>query len=180
MQYGAMGLRGLFVVVFLVSSWSKAANPRAFTDSIRAMRLLPPGVVPAVAGVVMAAETAVWLLLITPLAVAGFALAAVMLAAFTVAIVLALARGAAAPCRCFGTSSAPLEGRHVVRNVVLLGLAGLGVVFTLMATDSLGPAGLVVAAGGGAVPGVLVATLDDLVELFQPVNLSSNHKEMHR
>jgi uncharacterized membrane protein YphA (DoxX/SURF4 family) len=54
--------------------------------------------------------------------------AAALLGAFTVAVTVHVARGDAVPCACFGSRSggAPVSGRTVARNAVLLALAVVG------------------------------------------------------
>ena len=50
--------------------------------------------------------------------------AIVLLGAFTVFLVVALARGVEAPCACFGSlTTRPVSWWSVARNVVLIGLA---------------------------------------------------------
>ena len=58
------------------------------------------------------------------------AVAVVLLAAFTAAVALHVVRGDAVPCACFGARSggAPVSGRTVVRNLVLIALAVVGAV----------------------------------------------------
>jgi hypothetical protein len=49
--------------------------------------------------------------------------------AFTGMLVLRLAQGKSPPCACFGSlSSKPIGAGHIVRNVVLIGLATLAAV----------------------------------------------------
>lgn len=175
MAYVEVFSRCLIGVVFLVSAWSKrpvGGRFRQFSDSLAAMRLLPARAVVPVAGVVVAAETAVVLLLlpqpVRPLAAVGFALAVLLLAGFAVAIGMVLRRGVQASCRCFGGSgAAPFRRHHIVRNVMLIAVAGAGVVAALAAPAMSWEA---VALGGvpGAVVALLVTRLDDLVELFAP------------
>ena len=146
--------RCLVGAVFLVAAIGKLRGYRAFRESLRAMRI-PPWI----AGPVVAAEFAVPGLLVVEVR-AGFVLAALLLAAFTLAIRLA----APAACHCFGTVS-PLGRRHLVRNAVLAAAAVTGVVvagspMTVPAIILGGPLGLL-----GA---VIVVRLDDLVALFTP------------
>lgn len=56
--------------------------------------------------------------------------AIVMLVAFTVVIVLRLLDGSRPPCACFGSrSTRPLGAYHVLRNVALLALAVIAVIW---------------------------------------------------
>lgn len=53
-----------------------------------------------------------------------------LLAAFTANLAMIVRSGAVATCACFGrASTAPVSGRHLVRNVVLLALALLAARF---------------------------------------------------
>ncbi|AVT35852.1 hypothetical protein C6W10_04565 [Plantactinospora sp. BB1] len=167
--------RWLLVLVFLASAGSKVrgrAAFRAFADSLRAMALLPSRVVVPLAVAVTAAEAAVPLLLV-PLPVAevttvGFALAAALLAAFTVAVAAVLRRGTRVSCRCFGeAAAAPFGRQHLARNVVLTVVAGIGGYASLGGTRM--TVGTVVLAVPLAVVGALVVVrLDDIVALFLP------------
>ncbi|GIJ59601.1 methylamine utilization protein MauE [Virgisporangium aurantiacum] len=167
--------RCLIGVVFLFSAWGKrpgAGRFRQFSDSLAAMRVLPTRFVRPVATVVVGAETAVVLLLLPqplrPLAVAGFALAIVLLLGFAVSIGLVLRRGVQASCRCFGGSgAAPFRRHHIVRNLVLVTAAGAGLVAALAEPAITWEA---VALGGGpaVVLALLTTRLDDVVELFAP------------
>lgn len=168
--------RCLIGVVFLFSAWSKRPGSgrfREFSDSLAAMRLLPAPLVRPVAAVVVAAETAV-VLLVAPLpvrllAAAGLALAVLLLAGFAVSIGLVLRRGVQASCRCFGGSSAaPFRRHHIVRNVLLVAVAGAGLV-AVLAGPALTWEALLLAGVPAAVLGLLTTRLDDVVELFAPV-----------
>ena len=174
MAYVEVFGRCLIGVVFLVSAWSKrpvGGRFKQFSDSLAAMRLLPARAVVPVAAVVVVLEAAAVVLLMLPVhlsAAAGFVLAAVLLLGFAGSIAMVLRRGVQASCRCFGGSgSAPFRAHHIVRNLVLVAVAGAGLVAALAE-----PAFVWEAVALGAVPGVVVALLvtrlDDLVELFAP------------
>lgn len=175
MSYVLAFSRCLLALVFLASAASKVRGRpafRAFVDSLRAMNLLPARVVVPVAGAVVVAEAALPLLLLAPLPGAttvGFALAAALLAAFTLAIAAVLRRGTPVSCRCFGEAAAAPFGRHhLARNVALTAVAGTG------AYASLGDPGLTVATAVLSVPlavvgALVVVRLDDVVALFSPV-----------
>lgn len=168
--HAAAAGQGLLVVVFLASAGSKLRGRqalRAFAASLVPLGLVRTGLALPVAAAVAAAEAAAVVLLAVPLTrTAGFAVAATLLVVLTAGVALVLARGTAAPCRCFGPSATPLSTRHLVRNLGLTGTAVLG-----LAASSSGPppaAGLL-AVLGGAVVGLLVAVLDDVVALFTPL-----------
>ena len=176
MSYLLVFSRCLLALVFLASAASKLRGRtafRAFADSLRAMNLLPTRLVLPLAAVVAMAETMVPLLLVplpaAAVATVGFTVAAALLAAFTVAVAVVLRRGVAVSCRCFGEAAAARFGRHhLVRNIVLTGIAGIG------AHASLGDPGMTVRAAVLAVPlgvvgALVVVRLDDLAALFVPV-----------
>jgi len=66
-------------------------------------------------------------LLVPPLALAGAATAAVLLAGFTAAIGIALVQGRRPDCHCFGqVASGPIGATTVVRNLILIAVALVG------------------------------------------------------
>jgi hypothetical protein len=170
MAYVEVFSRSLIGLVFLLSAASKAPIGTRFADfrtALSDMRLLGPRVVRPVAAVVVLGEAAVPLLLLT-LPPAGFAVAGVLLLGFTAAIVAVLRRGTPAACRCFGGSRpAPFRWHHVVRNAALLVVAGVGAA-AVSSEPSTRWQEAVVATAAGLVVAVLVAHLDDLVDLFTP------------
>ncbi|HSK96638.1 MAG TPA: MauE/DoxX family redox-associated membrane protein [Euzebyales bacterium] len=174
MAYVLVGCRVLLLLVFAASTLGKIRNRSAwaaFVRSLRDLRLLPERAVTAVAVAVAAGEAAAVLLLAAPATIpAALAVVGVLLAAFTVAIVATLRRGVQAPCRCFGAASLPLGRRHVLRNAMLLAVAGLTASAlsapSASASASAHPAGLAVAVAAGLVGGALLVFFDELVELF--------------
>jgi uncharacterized membrane protein YphA (DoxX/SURF4 family) len=177
MQWIALTGRVLLGVVFLVSVSTKLRRRRAFmefADSVRALRLVPGGLVNPVAGIVVAGEVLIIALLATPvpaLAELGFAVAAAMLALFTVAIVVNVRRQTNATCRCFGVSNTPLGGVHVVRNVGLFLVALLGGL-AVRSTGGSEPDESIVAVVVGLVCGGLITVLDDMRALLRPATRS--------
>lgn len=177
LEYIAVASRFLVGVVFVVAALGKlagAANFEAFVQSVRGLRLLPPGWAIAVARVIIGAELTVVALLAIPYsdtAVAGFGLSAALSTVFAIAIAAAVRRGVTAPCRCFGASRAPLGPVHIVRNALLTAVSALGAIGSIGGTPTL--AGAAVAAFAGLVLGALTIALDDLVNLFRPVRTPS-------
>lgn len=144
-----LAARAALVVVFAVAAYGKLVDRGALAGVMRAMGL---PVIPAV--IVAAAELAcVMLLVIAP--AAGFSLALALLAAFTAGLVNAIRRSAHLACRCFGASTAPIGKSHVVRNVVLVVLAAMGLVTTQTAS--------IPAAAAGALLGLAIVMWDELV-----------------
>ena len=172
MSYLSVGARVLIGLVFLVSAGTKLRGRGsfvAFRSSLADMRLLPPALVGPVAAAVVAAEAAIPVLLLPPATqAAGFAVALLLLLAFSVGIARVLATGTAASCRCFGVSAAPFGRRHLVRNGALAAVAAAGLVAAVTASaDGARPAGIAVVAGAALVAALVVVMLDDVVELFR-------------
>ncbi len=154
-----VGCQFLIGLVFVAAVFGKITGYQTFVDSIRDMGFKPAA---PIAAIVLAGEIAV-VGLVVGLPSAGFALAALMLLAFAVAISFSLRRGNTKPCRCFGRSTTPLGRHHVWRNVFLIAIAMLGALAT---PGTASPAVAVVAAVAGLVVGGLVVMLDDLRFLF--------------
>jgi uncharacterized membrane protein YphA (DoxX/SURF4 family) len=171
-HYIALAGRVLFGVVFLVSGWTKAREPREFARSVRGMGLVAPSWAGRVAATVAVLELAVPVLLAVPVTVpAGFGLAGVLLVVFTTAIALALRRGTTAPCRCFGASRQPLGRRQLGRNVLLLVVLAAAAPAAGAGTGDL--RGAAIAVPAGLVGAILVVFFDELAELFAgPVRLT--------
>ncbi|MFI9203056.1 MauE/DoxX family redox-associated membrane protein [Streptomyces sp. NPDC053048] len=179
MAYLALGIRCLIGAVFLASSVGKTAGRGTFdrfVSSVEGMRIVPSRSARSVARWVVTAEAAVCAALVTPLpavAIAGFALAAALLAAFTAGIALTMRRGVRTACRCFGTSASTLGPRHVVRNLALAAMAVTGA-FAVAAGGTTAPGGAVLAALTGLLLGGLVAVLDDILDLFRTSRIPAN------
>lgn len=174
MPYVEVACRLLIATVFaiaLVGKVSSAAAWKAFEDSLREMDVVPAGRVAVAARGSVATEFAIVACLLIPATaagIAGFVLAAGLLAVFTWAITTVVRRKQAVACRCFGVSPTPLSGRHIVRNVSLIAAALLGAVATTETAAAQLPAAIL-AGVTGAVIGMLVAALDDLAALLRPL-----------
>lgn len=169
------GCRCAIGLVFVASILGKARGRKPYAEFVRAAGRLGSGWVtsriPAgvLAGGVIAAEAAVVVLLVPPDSTwAGFVLAGLLAVAFAAAVVAALRRGDHAPCNCFGVSARPISPVHLVRNAVLIAVAGLGLAADEVAVDPAAPAGIVAAVVAGVVVAAVVVRADDLAELFQP------------
>ncbi|MBF9131290.1 methylamine utilization protein MauE [Plantactinospora sp. S1510] len=172
MDYLEMACRVLLGVVFLVSAGSKLRNRSAFDAfavGLRDTGLVSAGNARRIGVLTVAAELGVVLLLVVPATVpAGYLLAGALLAVFVGGIGLMMRRGVSAACPCFGVSTTRLGGRQIIRNVVLLTVAGTGLVAGL-AGSGVGAgqwAGLLLAAVTGAIVALIVVRLDDIVDLF--------------
>ena len=112
--------------LFLVAGALKWRDPAGFAQEIANYHLLP-ALAPYLAVVLPAIEiTAGLALLAAPLSWRRAAAAALVLvtAAFTVAVVSAVARGLDISCGCFGGGSGRVTWLTVLRNLALLGGAG--------------------------------------------------------
>jgi hypothetical protein len=142
---------------------------REFVESIRAMAVVDRAKAPAAAVAAVAAEAGVVLLAVIPVRLAGsaaFLLAAGLLGCLTVAVTAVVRGGGPAPCRCFGASQTPLGGPHVVRNLILVATALLGLAGPLVQGHfDVGLCAVVAVFGAGL--GLLMARWDGLVSLLR-------------
>ncbi|WP_440102577.1 MauE/DoxX family redox-associated membrane protein [Streptosporangium sp. H16] len=176
MEYVLVCCRLLVGVVFVVSAAGKVRTRGAYA-SFRAaagelaprLPLVPRALVPPA---VVVGELAAAVLLAVPSTVgAGFVIAVVLLAAFTVAIATAVRLRRHVVCNCFGPSSTPVGPGRLVHNGALLvaSLAGVVLCFgTASASVALEPAGVAAAAVIGLVGAALVLLAEDMTELLRP------------
>ena len=120
-----LACRVLLAAVFGLAGAAKVADIKGSRRAVRDFGV-PERFAGLLGGVLPLAELAVGVaLLITPAARFGAVGAGALLLAFIAAIGTALAAGRAPDCHCFGqVHSAPAGPRTLVRNLVLLGLAG--------------------------------------------------------
>ncbi|WP_326690768.1 MULTISPECIES: MauE/DoxX family redox-associated membrane protein [unclassified Streptomyces] len=168
--YVLLACRLLTGGVFAVSAVSKLRSRAAFREFERAARELgaPAGSPRPAALAVVAAEVLVPLgLLAPPGGLSGFILAAGLLAVLSAALVRALRRNVATACACFGSSSAPIGPRHLVRNGALLAVAALGAGLSVAGPAlPTHPGGLALAAFAALIGVLLVVGTDELAALF--------------
>ncbi len=101
------------------------------------------------------------------LTVAALAAAAALTAVLTAGVAVAVRRGVAAPCACFGSGGrAPLSGVHLTRNACLLAVLAAGAAGAEIERWQPGPAAAALAAAAGGVSALLLTRLDDLTALF--------------
>lgn len=162
-------LRALMIVVFVTAVFGKIRTRDAFVDyqdSVVALARpirLNGAAATAVAGTVVACESAVVVLLAVPATrPVGYALATALLTGFAAAVLGALQRGSSVRCRCFGSAGSVLGRAHAVRNAVLAvgALAGMA-----GGSSTAAPAALV-ALTCGALLGLVVTRWDDLSYLI--------------
>ncbi|RSN71327.1 MauE/DoxX family redox-associated membrane protein [Actinomadura sp. WAC 06369] len=175
MGYAAIGCECLIGLTFVLAALSKVRNGasfRAFVDAVRGLGIArnragrvavaavgAEAAVPVLLGIALAGSSA--------LLVAGLVTALALLSAFTAVISVSMRRGDRVTCRCFGASGAPMGRRHIARNV-LLSVAVLVALVSAVANPSaqIDAGGAVIAAAAGCLVALLVAFLDDIVDLF--------------
>ena len=165
----SFGCQCVLVLVFAVSAVSKIRNRtsfRAFRAATAALlpRNVAAAAAPAATAVVATEAASVVALVIPGTSRVGLLLSIGLFAAFTAAIAAALHRGTTVACRCFGASATPLGVRHLVRNGVLIAIAGVALLTGEQRSSD--PAELATAAGTATVVALLLINLDALVDLF--------------
>ncbi|MFJ2745947.1 MauE/DoxX family redox-associated membrane protein [Streptomyces sp. NPDC087440] len=169
MDHVVLACRVLVAMVFVASAASKllsAASFRSFVTATRDMAV-PAAIAPAVAVGVVAGEVASVVLLVWwPGGVAGFVVAGVLLVGFTAGIAGVLLRGKDQSCNCFGSTTAPIGPRHVVRNAALLAVVAAGLLCRTPWESDAHWTGVVAAVVAGLVGAVLVLSTDNLAEML--------------
>jgi len=124
-------LRAVIGTAFLASAVLKLSDLSAFVDSLPRFGV-PRRYRGAVGWTLVGAELTTALTVVAggPLLVTGFAIASVLLAAFSVVILTALGTGVVGPCHCFGKSLKPLSRVDLGRNGGFLVLAVIGLLLT--------------------------------------------------
>jgi hypothetical protein len=168
----SLACRVLIGTVFTVSVVTKVrgrAAWRSFSSWLAGLplRALRPTWAPAA---LTGAEAAVVVLVAIPAtAPAGLVGAAVLSLGLTLGLAAAVHRGARQPCHCFGLSSEPLSGRHVIRNALLLTLAVTGSVSAIITGPAAaGPVEGGLAAIGGLAAALLIIFSGDVAALLRP------------
>ncbi|TDD21524.1 MauE/DoxX family redox-associated membrane protein [Nonomuraea diastatica] len=154
----------LLGVVFAVSAFTKLRSGAAVRSFAASLTMVPESLRLPAAGAVAAGEAVTAVLMLIPQA--GLALSAILLAGFTLVIMVSIRKGVRAPCRCFGFSATPLGRVHLVRNALLLlvvVLGGTGLIFSGGPPDA---AGLAVAVPAGLAGAIVLIAFDDIAGLF--------------
>jgi len=173
MGYLTLGCRLVIAGIFLVSLSSKIRSRAGYRDFVAATAALTGAPAPyarRLAGFTVAAEAAAVLLTALPqTAPVGLVLAVGVLGAFTYILVRALRRNRVVTCRCFGSSTVPVGVPQVARNVFLVLVAVSGLVAAgLGGTPHVEWGGVTVTALAASICVLLLARLDELVDLFRP------------
>jgi uncharacterized membrane protein YphA (DoxX/SURF4 family) len=170
MAYVVLICRCLIGFVFVISALSKIRNRAAFQSFVTWLGSLPiPGrgrpIIPfAVVVAEVATAIMVWIPAVTT---AGLALAACVMALFTLGVIAVLRSGMYVPCLCFGPSATPLGIPQLARNAVLCAIAAVGAVLSSRNQGPIEMGGLTLAVGVAVVVTVFAVLLDDLIGLFE-------------
>jgi Methylamine utilisation protein MauE len=153
-------------LLFAVSAIGKLRDFAAFRASVAGFELLPRAWSPIAARVLLGAEVGVVLLLAVggPLLPVGFWLAALVLLGFSAALVAVLRRGLRVTCNCFGPTTRHVSYYDVIRNLVLLAVALLGVLALAASGQALDGTEIVLVA---LMAGCFVALLTQLADVAE-------------
>ncbi|HEX6356430.1 MauE/DoxX family redox-associated membrane protein [Actinophytocola sp.] len=180
MRYVVLGCDLLLIGVFAVSATGKLRSRAVFLDfcdSVRKVLGTRPDRARQLAAAVVAFEVVTVPTLVFLPAV-GFLVAMLLCVTFAVALGRAVRHAVREPCRCFGSSSAPLGWRHAARaaTLSLIALAGeVGVLTGAVLTGPIWlpgpwhPGGISVAVGAAAILVALTVFYDDIADLFAGV-----------
>jgi putative oxidoreductase len=125
--YLTFPVRIYLAVIFLLACWHKILHPGSFALDIATYQILPLILVNPMAVILPWVELAAGLMLLSGFKTrAASLLVAAMMAVFTAAIVIALAKGLDMSCGCFasqGLEEDPISWRTVLRDLSWLGLS---------------------------------------------------------
>lgn len=167
--------------VFVASFWGKVQNINQFVQTITNFKLLHSRYSRPLALLFLLGETTVVALLFVgkQLLPAAFGLAALLLVAFSVALISILVRNIQTSCNCFGSDPNPVTYADVGRNVGLI----LIVVFGIVASKLVGQTGGQLTAVDSLLMAIAAAifliiwlNLRDVLQLFQPVRTVEGEK----
>lgn len=166
--------RILIALVFILSLVGKLRNVAAFQEAITDFELLPERAVKVATWAFLAGEALVIVLLVVGGGglLAGFGLAIVLLALFSMALLLVLRRKLKVVCNCFGQSEQHISGYDVARNALLI-VSCLGGLFALRSAGASLSAGELALLGlMAAAATILITNLADIAETVrQPVQI---------
>ncbi|MGN9907511.1 MauE/DoxX family redox-associated membrane protein [Phytohabitans sp. LJ34] len=166
-MYAQLWCQAVIAGVFLLAVSAKARRPAEWVSSVDAMGIVPAKWTRLVAHAVLVSEAATVILVATPpTAPIGLTSAAALLSIFTAGIARTLRRGNRMACHCFGASTTPLGLPHVMRNLILLALCGLGLV-TAVSGAGTPPdaAGVALALAAGAVTALFISRMADIASM---------------
>ncbi|HJX52860.1 MAG TPA: MauE/DoxX family redox-associated membrane protein [Polyangia bacterium] len=129
----ALAARLYLAAIFLFACWHKILQPAAFALDIATYQILPLGLVNPLAIVLPWVELVAGLMLLLGFRTRAAALlVAGMMAMFTVAIAIAVAKGLDMSCGCFasqGSAEDPISWRTILRDLSWLLLAAYVFIF---------------------------------------------------
>jgi peroxiredoxin/uncharacterized membrane protein YphA (DoxX/SURF4 family) len=178
----AIVLRFFLAAVFAVAAVAKFRDREGTAEALKGFGV-PDRFVPQAIYLLPVVEALCVVLLVIPATyLLGTGVAVALLIAFTVAIIVNLARGNRVPCGCFGEMSPkPIGGRTVGRNISLLAFSA----YVLLAApstfgnarvwfDSLSPGDAKLSLAAGVVLSVLSGMTWLLVHLFDQNHVLAN------
>jgi uncharacterized membrane protein YphA (DoxX/SURF4 family) len=170
MTHLELACRALLAVVLAAAATGKLRRRdfETFTAALRGFGV-PAALARAPLAVLVVALEVMAAVLLVAAPVLGYALALGLIAAFTVALRRVVRSGQQVACRCFGASTAPVGVAHLVRNVALIVVIGLGIVAEALADGE--PRALSVrllAIACGALAGAAITRWDDLAYVVRP------------
>lgn len=163
-------------LVFAAAVAGKVFGRGAFRDFRRSLvdtGLVPSRAAAAAAGGIVAAEVSTALLVGIPRTTgSGLALAVVVMTVLTLGVLVVLRRGVRATCRCFGAASTPLTRIHLIRNAIILTIAGTGLLASTVTPGWVGGVSPAVlpAVAAGLVVAVALIRIEDLAALMRPAS----------
>ena len=156
-------------LAFLVSATGKLRNIGAFEAAIADFEVLPRHWRRAAALCIPGAELCIVLLVVTggPLLVVGFAMAVILLLAFSIALVRVLRRNFSVTCNCFGPTAQRVSTYDVIRNAILIDCGLLGIWTLLEPRQSLPGTEVILLALMASCFVVLLIHLRDVIETLR-------------
>ena len=117
--------RSLIGIVFLLSSVSKLRDMTEFKHTIQSFQILPDWLVKLFSWLFVGCELIVVIFIVLGgiWLGFGFALAALLLSVFSVALISVLIRKIQTSCNCFGSSKQLITPYDVIRNIVFISFA---------------------------------------------------------
>ena len=169
-----LGCRALIAVVLGAAAAGKLRRRdfEAFTGALRGFGV-PAALAraPLAAAIVFLEATAAGALALAP--AVGYALALVLITAFTIGLAGVVRSGRQVACNCFGASTAPIGAAHLARNLAILAVIGAGIAARALGPGAaLAPGEQLTAIACGALAGAAIARWDDLAYLVRPPPLA--------
>ncbi|WP_326549832.1 MauE/DoxX family redox-associated membrane protein [Micromonospora sp. NBC_01813] len=174
MTYLGLALQLAMVGVFAVSAVTKL-RVRAEAEAAIALLLRLPqsrrAVVTVVTSLLIVAELTIAVAMLVPRVSPAAQVSAIgLLVVLTLGVATAVKQKISVPCACFGRPTSDLGKRHIYRNLILIAIAGTGLVtHVFQAAGSLSDlhvGGVAMSVLGAFVIALLVTYYDEIVDLF--------------